>query len=164
MKKKLTSILITNYNKEKFLKKSLQSVCSQNFRNYEIILFDDCSTDNSINIIKKYTKVKLIINKFNNKKKSAPLNQIIGVIESFKKSKGNIICLMDADDYFTKDKLLKIDQFFHKNKKLNCVFDTPHSNLAKFKIKKKSPNYSVWPTIFPTSCISLRRNFFIQFL
>ena len=57
------SILITNYNKEKFLNKSLQAACSQNFKNYEIIIYDDCSTDDSINIIKKYKKVKLLTNK-----------------------------------------------------------------------------------------------------
>ena len=158
------SILITNYNKQKFLNKSLHNASNQSFKNYEIILFDDCSTDRSINIIKKYKKVKLIINRLNNKKKSGPLNQIDGVIKSFKKSKGNIICLMDADDYFIKDKLLKINLFFNKNKKLNCVFDTPHSNFTKFKLKKKSQEYSMWPTIFPTSCISMRRNFFIRFL
>ena len=62
-KKSLISILISNYNKEKFLKNCLRSVCSQAFKNYEIILFDDCSTDNSLKIIKKFKKVKLIKNK-----------------------------------------------------------------------------------------------------
>ena len=57
------SVLITNYNKSKFLFKTLRSVCNQNFKNYEIILYDDASSDNSIKIIKKFKKVKLIINK-----------------------------------------------------------------------------------------------------
>ena len=60
MKNDLISILITNYNKEKFLKKCLDSVYYQNYRNYEIILFDDCSDDKSLEIIKKYKKIKLI--------------------------------------------------------------------------------------------------------
>ena len=119
--KSYISILITNYNKEKFLDKSLKNVCNQNFKNYEIIIFDDCSTDRSIDIIKKYKKVKLIVNKSKNRKKSGPLNQINGIIECFKRSKGNIICLLDADDYFKKDKLWRIDQFFCKNKELNFV-------------------------------------------
>ena len=100
--KSYISILITNYNKERFLDKSLKNVCNQNFKNYEIIIFDDCSTDKSLNIIKKYKKVKLIINKAKNKKDSGPLNQINGIIECFKRSKGNIICLLDSDDYFKK--------------------------------------------------------------
>ena len=162
--KNYISILITNYNKEKFLNKSLQAACNQNFKNYEIIIYDDCSTDGSIDIIKKYKKIKLLNNKSINKKKSGPLNQIKGIIESLKKSKGNIICLLDGDDYFKKNKLHKIDQFFRENKKLNCVFDIPLHGLAKFKFKKKLIKSSIWPTIFPTSCVSLRRNFFINFL
>ena len=101
MKNNFISILITNYNKEKFLNNTLKSVLNQNYSNYEIILFDDSSTDNSINIIKRYKKVRLIINKFK-KKNSPPLNQINGIINCFRKSKGNIICLLDGDDCFTK--------------------------------------------------------------
>jgi len=63
------SILITNYNKENFLEKSLHAACNQNFQNYEIILFDDCSKDNSIEIIKRFKKIKLI-NKIIPKKKN----------------------------------------------------------------------------------------------
>ena len=54
MKKKLISVLITNYNKSKFLTKSLSKISNQNFKDYEIILYDDASTDNSIEIIKKF--------------------------------------------------------------------------------------------------------------
>ena len=63
MKKNQISILITNYNKQKFLKKSLRSCINQTYKNKEILLYDDCSTDKSIDIIKKFKKIKLIINK-----------------------------------------------------------------------------------------------------
>ena len=53
-KKNFVSILITNYNKEKFLKKSIKSCLKQNFKNKEIIIFDDCSDD----------KTKLLKNKY----------------------------------------------------------------------------------------------------
>ena len=93
MKYNLISILITNYNKSKFLEKSLKSVQLQNYKNYEVIIFDDASTDNSLKIIKKFKKMKLIINK---KKlyNSSALNQINGLKKAFFKSKGKIICLM----------------------------------------------------------------------
>ena len=58
MKNNFISILITNYNKEKFLKKCLNSIKNQNYKNYEVILFDDCSTDNSLKIIKDFKKIK----------------------------------------------------------------------------------------------------------
>ena len=113
MKKNFISILITNYNKDKFLRNCLKSLKNQNFKNYEVIIFDDCSTDNSLNIIRSFSKFKLI----KNKKKinlSAPLNQINGILKAFDKSRGNIICLLDSDDYFKKDKLKIIDNKFKK--------------------------------------------------
>jgi len=163
MKNNFISILITNYNKEKFLNDSLKNVLNQTYSNYEIILFDDCSTDNSIKIIQKYKKIKLIRNK-SKKKKSSPLNQINGIINCFQKSKGNIICLLDGDDFFKKTKLFEINKFFQNNKQSNCVFNFPTTKSTHFLFKKKSTKNSIWPSIFPTSCISVRKNFLKKFL
>ena len=68
LKKKnlLVSILITNFNKEKFIEKTLQSCVNQNFREKQILVYDDASTDNSYNIIKKFKGIKIIINKKKN--------------------------------------------------------------------------------------------------
>ncbi len=162
MKNDFISILITNYNKEKFLKKCLDSVYYQNYRNYEIILFDDCSDDESLKIIKKYKKIKLIKNK-KRSNKSFPLNQINGLIQTFQKSKGNIICLLDGDDCFHKNKLQKIFKFFSENSNLNSLYDIPNIKSSEFVLKKKMSN-EIWPTIFPTSCISIRRKFFKTFI
>ena len=59
-KKKLISILITNYNKERFLKKSIKSCLRQNFKNKEVIIFDDCSSDKSLKVLKKFSNIKFI--------------------------------------------------------------------------------------------------------
>ena len=163
MKNNFISILITNFNKEKFLNKNLKKICKQNFTNYEILLYDDCSSDNSINIIKKYRKIKLIKNLIRNDK-SGPLNQLKGILKVFKMCKGNIICLLDADDSFYKEKLSQINDFFIKNKNLNCVFDMPKVESNSFKLKDKKNNKKIWPTIFPTSCISVRKKFFKSFI
>ena len=164
MKNNFISILITNYNKEKFLNETLKSVLNQRYSNYEIILFDDSSTDSSIKIIQKYKKIKLIRNK-SKKKNSSKLNQINGIINCFEKSKGNIICLLDGDDFFKKNKLLEINKFFQNNKKSSCVFDFPTTTKSSsFLFKKKSSKISIWPSIFPTSCISVRKNFLKKFL
>ena len=90
MKYNLISILITNFNKSNFLEKSLRSIKNQNYEKYEIIIFDDASTDNSIEIIKKFKNIKLIANK----KKfytSPALNQIYGFKKSFLQSRGKLI-------------------------------------------------------------------------
>ena len=162
MKNNLISILITNYNKENFLKRCLDSVSKQNFKNYEIIMFDDCSNDGSLKIAEKYRKIKIIRNK-KRSNKSPPLNQINGLIKAFKQSKGKIICLLDGDDCFKKNKLKKIFNFFYKNKNQNILYDIPHIKSSNFNIKQKMRS-TIWPTIFPTSCISVRKNFFKIFL
>jgi len=138
MKKNFVSILITNYNKSRYLKKTISSCLSQNFDNKEILVFDDCSTDNSLKILNKFKKIKVIRNK-KKKFKSGPLNQIYGLNELFKISKGNIIFLLDSDDMFRKNKLFEISKIFKKNKKINFIQDTPLINLFKKKmlLKKK---------------------------
>ena len=157
MKNNLISILITNYNKSQFLKKSLKSIQTQQYKNYEIIIFDDASTDNSIEIIKKFKKMKLVINK--KKIYSCPaLNQIYGLKKAFLKSRGKIICLMDADDYFKKNKLFEVNKYFELNKKKNVLYNLPIVAAGNnFNILKITKN-RIWPVIFPTSCISIKRD------
>lgn len=63
MKKPLVSIIVTNFNGERYLKKCFHSLCRQSYPNIELILADDGSTDKSIDIMKKYfPKVKLAVN------------------------------------------------------------------------------------------------------
>ena len=157
MTNNLISILITNYNKDKFLAKCLKSINSQNYNNYETILFDDCSTDNSLKIIKKFKKIRLIKNKKRNNRSSA-LNQINGIFKAFKKSKGSLICLLDSDDYFKKNKLRIVSEKF-RDKNICSLYDFPETSNNLFKYKKKNTNH-IWPSIFPTSCISISREKF----
>ena len=165
MKKQFASILITNYNKKDYILKTLNSCLKQNFRSKEILIFDDVSTDGSCNLIKKFKGIKLIKNK-KKKYKSAPLNQIHGIIELFKKSKGQLIFLLDGDDIFKKNKLRFFSNLFNKNKKINFAQDKPFSQKHKnlIDLKKKNHSFSIWPSFYPTSSIVFRRAFFIEFL
>ena len=165
MKNNFISILITNYNKGHFLKETINSCLNQNFDNKEILVFDDCSTDDSLKILNEFKKIKVIKNK---KKKfiSAPLNQIYGLRELFRRSKGNIIFLLDGDDVFRKNKLSEINKIFKKNKKIHFIQDTPliSFNKKRMLLKKKGHFFSIWPSFFPTSCIAFKRSFFLKFL
>ena len=54
------SVIVTNYNYEKWLRRCIRSLLNQNFNDYEIIIIDDCSTDNSRNILLEYQDVDKI--------------------------------------------------------------------------------------------------------
>ncbi len=166
MKKNFVSILITNFNKEKYIRNTINSCLKQNFKKKEILVFDDCSSDKSLKILESYKKkIKLIKNK-KKKFESGPLNQMYGLVELFNNSKGEIIFLLDGDDTFRKNKLSFIFQLFLKNKNLQFIQDIPFLNSKNklMYLKPKKKDYSIWPRFYPTSCISLRRNFFVNFL
>ena len=75
MKNFLISVIITNYNSKKFLIRSIKSVLEQSYQTFELLVIDDCSTDNSYINAKKYfewfktNEVKEIINNFKVKDK-----------------------------------------------------------------------------------------------
>ena len=104
MKKKppLVSVLINNFNKEKFCLKAVKSILNQSYHKVEIIFFDDYSKDRSLEKIKKIknNKIKVIQNKLRGKIYS--FNQLNAIFKSLKKSKGEIICILDSDDFFCK--------------------------------------------------------------
>ena len=71
---------------------------------------------------------------------------------------------MDADDFFNLNKLKKVCHFFKQNNNLNSVFDFPICRKDQFSFRIKKDDLSIWPSIFPTSCISTRREFFKRFI
>ena len=82
----LVSILIINFNNAKFLKRSIRSCINQTYKNIEILVYDDKSTDNSLEILKDFKKKNNIIIFLNLKKKktSPALNAMNGYIYLFK--------------------------------------------------------------------------------
>ena len=130
------SIVIANYNNSNFIEECINSLNSQTYKNIEIIFFDDNSKDNSIDIIKKFANVKIIQNKIQTKYGS--LNQMNAFKKSINLSTGDVIFLLDSDDYFRKDKIEKVVDFFLKNKNENIVFDYPIiKKIMKKYLKRK---------------------------
>ena len=156
------SILISNYNKEKYIEECILSVLNQDYKNLEIIVFDNTSSDNSFNIINKFSK-KIQVNQKKRISSFASYNQIDLIIESFKISTGDIICLLDGDDFFLPNKISTINYHFSENSKTNIIFDIPrvifNNKISPLMLKNSFFNNS-WPSTIPTSGISFRRNFF----
>ena len=122
--KKLATVLIANYNNSKYIDECLSSVINQSYKKIEIIVVDDNSSDNSLEILNKYTsQIKLIKKK--QKIGLGSFDQMSSYYEAFKESKGEIIFLLDSDDYFHLDKVSIIMNEFHQNKKKKILFDLP---------------------------------------
>ncbi len=126
----LISVIITSYNSEKFIKKSVNSVIKQSYQNIEIIIVDDCSTDKTLEILQQLKKkyfFKIIKLNQNSGTPGKPRN--IGI----ENSRGKIIAFLDADDYWHQNKLSLQIQKYKKNQ-INCL------NTEYFdKNNKKTP-------------------------
>jgi len=164
MKKIDVSVLITNYNKEKFVKNSVKSCINQKFLKKEILVYDDCSTESSLKILKKFKKIKLIKNK-KKKFKSGPLNQINGIKKLIKFSRGEIIFLLDSDDEFYSNKIQTMYKKFKSNPNVDFLQDLPFYSKKKKKIILKSRNsiFTIWPRFYPTSTMVMKKKFLKEF-
>jgi glycosyltransferase involved in cell wall biosynthesis len=111
----LVSVIINNYNYGKFLVDAIESALNQTYRNIEIIVVDDGSTDNSREIIASYDGKLLTILKENG---GQPSSYNVG----FAASKGEIICFLDSDDIFLPDKVEKIVKIFTSYKEIEWCF------------------------------------------
>ena len=116
MKEELVSIIVPVYNSEKFIQETINTVLNQTYKNWELILIDDCSTDQSKKILdenaQKDKRIIVLKNKENSKTAITRNNGI-------KHAKGKYICFIDADDLWEKDKIEKQVLFMEKKK---CEF------------------------------------------
>tara|TARA_X000001036_G_scaffold108703_1_gene101833 strand:- start:958 stop:1854 length:897 start_codon:yes stop_codon:yes gene_type:complete len=126
-KKPLVSIIMNCYNGEKYLEDSLKSIINQTYKNWELIFWDNLSTDKSKKIFEKYKDKRF---KYFYAKKRTVLYEARNL--AIKKAKGEFIAFLDVDDFWTKDKLHKQLPKF-KNKEVGLVY----SNFFKFFEKNK---------------------------
>lgn len=99
------SVIIPTYNSEKFIAKAIESVLQQTYPNVELIVVDDASQDNTVEVVKGYCsdRIKLIVND-RNQGPSYSRNRAIEV------ANGEWIALLDSDDWFAGDRLEKLLQ------------------------------------------------------
>lgn len=134
----LVSVIIPSYNRAKFIVNSIQSVLNQTYTNFELIVVDDCSTDNSIQLIKKINnpKINLIIQEEN---KGACVARNTGI----KYAKGKYIAFLDSDDQWYPNKLEKQVNIIEKSNPnigfVDCGF-IRYSDIEKKVVSINIPN------------------------
>jgi glycosyltransferase involved in cell wall biosynthesis len=113
----LVSVLIGNYNYARYIGETLESVLCQTYPHFEVLVCDDGSTDNSCEVIETYiqkdSRIQLI------SKQNGGISTALNA--AYQKSKGDIVCILDADDLWMPDKLQKVVETFKSNSKCGFV-------------------------------------------
>lgn len=113
MEEPLVSVIMPAYNAEKYIAQSIASVVKQGYQNWELLITDDRSNDNTQQIVKQYSnqdsRIKLFVNEKNAGAGVARNNSI-------KQAKGRYIAFLDSDDLWVPEKLSKQISFMQSNK------------------------------------------------
>ena len=132
--KPLFSVIIPSYNHARYIGRALQSVLDQTYRNWEVIVIDNNSTDNTDEVLRNFIDSRITYLKIHN-------NGVIAVSRNagINASRGKWIAFLDSDDWWTADKLQKcfeclndnVDLFYH-----DMEIASDHNSLFRRKIIK----------------------------
>ena len=107
----LVSIIMPSYNTANYIGESINCVISQTYKNWELIIVDDCSIDNTDEIVKKFLNDKRIKYLKNNQNSGAAISRN----KALREAKGRWIAFLDSDDLWVPEKLEKQINFMEKN-------------------------------------------------
>ncbi|MGH9475523.1 MAG: glycosyltransferase family 2 protein [Terriglobales bacterium] len=164
----LVSILTPNYNYARFLPRAVASVRAQTYQDWEMIICDDCSTDDSRDVIRETAasepRVRPVLLERN--------RGVAGALNAcFAASVGDIICLLDADDTWAPEKIelvvavarrvpsagLLVHPLLHIDKKRRPIRVYPPGPLASGWYGPEMAEFGAGPNLPPASGLSLRR-------
>ena len=150
-------IILPNFNSSKFISQTIKSIMHQNYKNWKLIIVDDCSNNETKNILKEYSNKKKIKIFWQKKNRGAGFCRNYAI----KKSTSPYLAFIDSDDIWKKNKLKKQIHFMKKN---NCSFSyTDYETFGDKNKKIKNPsrlNYYnfIRNTSIPTSTMMVKRN------
>jgi len=155
------SVIMPVYNQEKFLKESIDSILNQTFKDFELIIINDGSTDQTSKILKQYVRKDLRIKIFFQKNQGCTKSLNYGI----RQARGKYIARQDADDISLSKRLEKQVEFLERNKNiglLGCfaqVIDEQGNKkqkiLGQYTIDKDLKRYSFWSNRFCHSTIMI---------
>jgi glycosyltransferase involved in cell wall biosynthesis len=115
--KPLVSVVIPSYNQGMYIEKAINSVLSQDFKDFELLISDDDSPDNSWDIIQRYNDPRIRI--FQQQKNLGPVGNLVFLI---KETSGKYVALLNSDDYWLPGKLGKQVEIMELDPKLGACF------------------------------------------
>ena len=136
------SVVIPSYNHEKYVAEAVQSVLDQTYQDFEIVITDDSSTDNTVKEIEKFRdpRIRLFVHERNG-------GQFVAMRKCIEEARGEYIAVLNSDDTFLPDKLQKQVLFLDQHPDIAAVFsyasiidddgndftDTTHPYYSVFK-------------------------------
>ena len=136
------SIITVCFNSQETIEKTIKSVISQRYKNYEYIIIDGGSTDNTIKIINKYKQyIEVIISE-------EDMGIYDAINKGIKKSTGSVISILHSDDIFYDNKTTqKVMSYFNSNLKLDCLIGNTlivKNDSKKITRKYKANSFKNW--------------------
>ena len=126
------SIIVPIYNSEKYIERCIKSILNQTYKNFELILINDGSTDKSIDILNKYKKIDKRISIIDKKNEGVAKTRNLGI----QKAKGKYVMFIDNDDFINKN---YVETYYKiiKEKKLDIVIGGYERVNSKGKVIKR---------------------------
>lgn len=153
----VVSVIIPMYNAENTITECLNSVLSQTYKDFEVIIIDDGSTDRSYEIVKDY----LAKNNIQNLKLLKQNNRGPGIARNrgIKNSKGKYIAFLDADDVWKNNKLEMQMKYLQKDKSLKMIGSLTNNSISEKepKIKYISFRRLLFHNVFTTSTVIIEK-------
>lgn len=132
------SIIIPTYNRSAFLPKAIDSVLAQTYSDWELIIVDDGSTDNTSEVVRKYTDVRIRYIYQANAERSAARNNGI------QHATGEYVCFMDSDTYMKPERLALLSEVLGEKDTIACYY-TPieyRDDVKGTSVVKEGRDYS----------------------
>ncbi|OYD91101.1 hypothetical protein CDG76_28000 [Nostoc sp. 'Peltigera membranacea cyanobiont' 210A] len=115
------SVIIPSYNHEKYISETIYSVLRQSYQDFEILITDDYSSDNTIKIIKEFNDPRIRLFCFPKNRGAA-----VAANNCIKEARGEFIAMLSSDDIFNPDKLAKQVSYLEENTDVGAVFSYAH--------------------------------------
>ncbi|ENP0848336.1 glycosyltransferase family 2 protein [Vibrio parahaemolyticus] len=144
------SIVMPSYNSANTIIESIESILAQTYKNWELIIVDDCSSDNTWDILSEYSNLYENIHIYRNEKnEGAAVSRNIAI----NKSQGRFIAFLDSDDLWTEDKLCEQIDFM-----LTHGYSFTYTYYTRFNAKGETtevaaPNFTTYEKLLYSNVI-----------
>lgn len=131
----LVTVVVANYNYERYIGRTIESVLAQTYQNWELVLCDDGSTDNSLRVVEEYQRVDQRIRVL--RKENGGHGSALNVIRPA--ARGEILCLLDSDDLYLPHKIERVVECFRREPDAGFVVH------RVIRINQNGRRQGIWP-------------------